>query len=92
VTDYGDNALYRHIDDPSGLRDEWDVNTPSTGRIMTDEPERLPPPPFWRTQYLALVVMGKADRRWIDPAEIARAIAMPIRKERQADGRVRYWA
>lgn len=58
---------------------------------MTD-PERLPPPPFWRTRYFALTVMAKADRRWIDPADILRALAYPIRRERQADGRVRYWA
>jgi hypothetical protein len=56
------------------------------------EPERLPPPPFWRTRYFALTVMGKADRRWIDPIEIARALAQPIRKERQPDGRFRQWA
>lgn len=58
---------------------------------MTD-PERLPPPPFWRTRYFALTVMAKADRRWIDPADILRALDYPIRKERQADGRMRYWA
>jgi hypothetical protein len=56
------------------------------------EPERIPPPPFWRTRYFALVVMAKADRRWIDPADILRTLAQPIRKERQEDGRVRYWA
>jgi hypothetical protein len=56
------------------------------------EPERLPPPPFWRTRYFAFTVMGKADRRWIDPIEIARALAQPIRKERQSDGRLRQWA
>ncbi len=39
-----------------------------------------------------MTVMAKADRKWIDAVEIARAIAQPIRKERQADGRVRYWA
>jgi hypothetical protein len=56
------------------------------------EPERLPPPPFWRTRYFAMVVMAKADRRWIDAADILRTLAQPIRKERQEDGRVRYWA
>ena len=35
--------------------------------------------------------MAKADRRWIDPADIARTLAQPLRRERQADGRVRYW-
>jgi hypothetical protein len=56
------------------------------------DPERLPPPPFWRTRYFAMTVMAKADRRWIDPADILRALAQSIRKERQADGRIRYWA
>jgi hypothetical protein len=56
------------------------------------EPERLPPPPFWRTRYFAMTVMAKADRRWIDPADIQRALDYPARKERQQDGRVRYWA
>jgi hypothetical protein len=59
---------------------------------MAPEPERLPPPPFWRTRYFAPTVMGRADRHWIDPADIARALAAPIRKERQPDGRCRYWA
>jgi hypothetical protein len=36
--------------------------------------------------------MAKADRRWIDPADINRALQQPIRRERQTDGRVRYWA
>jgi len=36
--------------------------------------------------------MAKADRRWIDPADILRALSQPVRKERQQDGRVRYWA
>ncbi len=55
------------------------------------DPERLPPPPFWRTRYFAMTVMAKADRRWIVPAEISRILADPIRKERQSDGRVRFW-
>lgn len=59
--------------------------------MADNEPERLPPPPFWRTRYFALTVMGRADRRWIDPADIQRALAMPVRRERQSDGRVRYW-
>jgi hypothetical protein len=36
-------------------------------------------------------VMGRSDRRWIDPIEIGRILATPIRKERQKDGRVRFW-
>jgi hypothetical protein len=57
-----------------------------------DDPERLPPPPFWRTRYFALVVMIRADRRWIEPIDIMQTLARPIRRERQADGRGRYWA
>ena len=56
------------------------------------DPPRLPPPPFWRTRYFALTVMAKADRRWIDPLDIGRALSQPIHRERQADGRVRHWA
>ncbi len=59
--------------------------------MAQDEPERLPPPPFWRTRYFALTVMGRADRRWIDPVEVLQALNQPARKERQADGRMRYW-
>ena len=58
---------------------------------MAGDPERLPPPPFWRTQYFAMVVMAKSDRTWIDPADIIHVLAQPARKERQQDGRVRYW-
>ena len=36
--------------------------------------------------------MAKADRRWIDPADILRALSQPVRRERQADGHIRYWA
>jgi len=48
------------------------------------EPERLPPPPFWRTRYFALTVMAKADRRWIDPIDILQTLSQPLRRERQA--------
>jgi hypothetical protein len=34
------------------------------------DPERLPPPPFWRTRYYALHVMGRPGRR-IDPSKSA---------------------
>ena len=36
--------------------------------------------------------MAKADRLWIDPIDIQFTLSQPIRRERQADGRVRYWA
>jgi hypothetical protein len=39
-----------------------------------------------------MTAMAKADRRWIDPPDIQRALWAPLRKERQPDGRVRYWA
>jgi hypothetical protein len=42
--------------------------------------EHLPPPPFWRTRYYALHVMGRPGRR-IDPVEIRRALAAPFRRE-----------
>ena len=56
-----------------------------------DDPERLPPPPFWRTRYFAMVVMAKPDRRVIDVLDIQRVLSIPIKKEREASGRVRYW-
>lgn len=55
------------------------------------EPDRLPPPPFWRTRYFALTVMARPDRRMIDPIMIASVINAPTRKEREPSGRVRYW-
>jgi hypothetical protein len=55
------------------------------------DPERFPPPPFWRTRYYALHVMGEPGRR-IDPADIRRALAAPYRRERQPDGRLRHWS
>jgi len=36
-------------------------------------------------------VMARPDRRGIDLADVSRAISQPARKERQADGRVRFW-
>jgi hypothetical protein len=36
-------------------------------------------------------VMVRPDRRDIDLAEIANALAQPARMQRQPDGRVRYW-
>src|ERR1700721_4114491 len=45
------------------------------------DPPRLPPPPFWRTQYFALTVMAKADRRWIDPLDVEFALSRPVREK-----------
>jgi hypothetical protein len=58
---------------------------------MADPPERLPPPPFWRTRYYATEVIGRPDRRDIDPADVLRALAAPHRRERQSDGRWKQW-
>jgi hypothetical protein len=55
----------------------------------SDEPERLPPPPFWRTRYFALDVLARRD--YLDPIEIQRIIRRPERREIQADGRIRLW-
>jgi hypothetical protein len=58
---------------------------------MPEDPTRLPPPPFWRTRYFALVVMAKPERRDIDPTDIRQALERPIKQTYQADGRVRHW-
>lgn len=55
------------------------------------EPERLPPPPFWRTQYFENSVMTRPDRRAIAPAMIVSVLTQPQRTEHQDTGRIRYW-
>ena len=57
--------------------------------MSEDEPERLPPPPFWRTRYFAFDV--QARRSYLDPIEIRRVIAQPEKKSIQRDGRVRLY-
>ena len=57
--------------------------------MTEDEPERLPPPPFWRTRYFAFNVLPR--RPYLDPLEIRRIIALPERKVVQADGRIRLY-
>jgi len=52
-------------------------------------PERLPPPPFWRTRYFAMDVLAR--RRYLDPAEIIQVLGRPTRKTRQEDGRIHHW-
>ena len=54
-------------------------------------PDRLPPPPFWRTRYFAEKVINKPGRQ-IDPAEISATLATPARRVVQPDGRVRHLA
>jgi hypothetical protein len=56
---------------------------------MPNEPERLPPPPFWRTKYFAFDVLPRRD--YLDPIEIRRIIRRPERREAQPDGRIRLW-
>ena len=53
------------------------------------EPDRLPPPPFWRTPYFAYDVLPR--RPELDPIEIRRVIAQPERKAVQKDGRIRLY-
>jgi hypothetical protein len=57
--------------------------------VGSPEPERLPPPHFWRTRYFALDVLARRD--YLDPVEIQRIIRRPERRQVQADGRIRLW-
>ncbi len=52
-----------------------------------NEPERLPPPPFWRTRYFAFDVLPR--RPYLDPLEIRGVILNPLRRIVQMDGRIR---
>ena len=54
-----------------------------------NEPDRLPPPPFWRTRYFAFA--ARRRRPYLDPIEIRRIVARPERREVQRDGRIRLW-
>jgi hypothetical protein len=54
-----------------------------------EEPERLPPPPFWRTRYFAFDVLPRRPN--LDPLEIRRIISQPEHRERQPDGRIRLY-
>jgi len=53
------------------------------------EPERLPPPPFWRTRYFAFDILARRD--CLDPIEIQRIVRRPERRQVQANGRIRLW-
>lgn len=55
----------------------------------TAEPERLPPPPFWRTRYFAFDVMTR--RPDLDPIDIRRIMDKPEARIRQPDGRTRLY-
>ena len=54
--------------------------------MSSPEPDRLPPPPFWRTRYFAVDVLPR--RPYLDPLEIKRIIARPERRSVQPDGRL----
>ncbi|MGH6870363.1 MAG: hypothetical protein ACREHE_02550 [Rhizomicrobium sp.] len=54
---------------------------------MAEEPERLPPPPFWRTRYFSFEVLVR--RPYLDPIDIRRIVSQPDHREVQADGRIR---
>ncbi len=53
--------------------------------VTGTEPERLPPPPFWRTRYFAFDVFPR--RPYLDPLEIRRIVAQPEHRSLQRDGR-----
>jgi hypothetical protein len=55
--------------------------------MSNEPPERLPPPPFWRTRYFAFDVLPR--RPYLDPLEIRRIVARPERRSVQRDGRIR---
>jgi hypothetical protein len=57
--------------------------------MAEEEPERLAPPPFWRTRYFAFDVMPR--RPELDPIEIKRIIDQPEYKLIQPDGRIRLY-
>ena len=57
--------------------------------MSEDKPERLPPPPFWRTRYFAFDVLPR--RPYLDPLDIRRIINQPEHKSLEADGRIRLY-
>jgi len=56
---------------------------------MSDEPERLPPPPFWRTRYFAFDVLPR--RPELDMIEISRILLRPEYRSTQGDDRIRLY-
>lgn len=57
--------------------------------VADTAPERLPPPPFWRTRYFAFDVMTR--RPDLDPIDIRRIMVRPEVRLRQPDGRWRLY-
>lgn len=58
--------------------------------MIDDLPERLPPPPFWRTRYFEAAI-ARPDRHEIDYGDIMRACTESTRILVQPDGRRRLW-
>jgi hypothetical protein len=57
--------------------------------MAENEPERIPPPPFWRTRYFAFDVLR--CRPYLDPLEILQVISRPLQRMVQRDGRIRLY-
>jgi hypothetical protein len=57
--------------------------------MSENDPQRLAPPPFWRTRYFAFDVLPR--RPYLDPLEILRVISQPPAKQIQPDGRIRLY-
>ncbi len=58
---------------------------------MTEDHPRLPPPPFWRTEYFVRLMAERIDRQCIRSDEILAVLNRPKKVQIQADGRVRSW-
>lgn len=56
---------------------------------MSAAPDRLAPPPFWRTRYFAFDVLPR--RPYLDPLEIIRILRKPEHRATQEDGRIRVY-
>lgn len=54
-----------------------------------NHPDRLPPPPFWRTRYFAFDVLPR--RPYLDMLEILCIVRQPERRVIQRDGRIRIY-
>ncbi|MBS0276528.1 MAG: hypothetical protein JSR81_02820 [Proteobacteria bacterium] len=55
------------------------------------EPDRLPPPPFWRTRYFENSVMKRADRWMITSGMVISVMTAPVLKQQEDNGRIRHW-
>jgi len=57
--------------------------------MADNDPDSLPPPPFWRTRYFAFDVLPR--RPYLDPLEIRRIVSAPEHRVVQQDGRLRLY-